>query len=99
MLLFSFMNKKELVVLTAKCCDLSYKKAAQVVDTVLDLITSSIEGGEKVSLHDFGSFESYVTKEKRAVHPATKETITILAGRRVRFKAFQKLRNKLKKEE
>jgi nucleoid DNA-binding protein len=67
------------------------KRAEEILDVVLDVITETVANGEEVRLSGFGTF-SRVEKEARQGHnPATMEKITIPAKKVVKFKVAKAL--------
>jgi integration host factor subunit alpha len=71
------------------------KRAAEVVESLLEIIKRSLEGGEDVLVSGFGKF---CVKEKRPRHgrnPATGENLMLAERRVVTFKCSGKLRKKI----
>ena len=57
----------------------------RVWDAFLDTIKDELIKGEKVSLYKFGVFQVIDTKEKIGRNVATGETMTIPAGKKIKF--------------
>ena len=81
------MRKDEIVRRIAEETDLTYVKAEEVVNAVLDEIKSTLEQGDSVILRRFGSFEVRDKCARVGRNPKTGEEATIPARRVVRFKA------------
>lgn len=65
----------------------SKKEAAEVLESVLELMKSSLERGEKVKISGFGTFVLHEKRPRRGRNPQTGETITIRGRRVLGFKA------------
>ena len=70
----------------------SRKKATELVETLLELIKSSLESGEDVLVSGFGKFCVQSKKERRGRNPATGEDMLLAPKRIVTFKCSGKLR-------
>ncbi|MDH3602033.1 MAG: integration host factor subunit alpha [Candidatus Tectomicrobia bacterium] len=81
------MRKSDIVRRIAEETDLTYVKAEEVVNSVLDEIKSTLEQGESVILRRFGSFEVRDKRARVGRNPKTGEEATIPARRVVRFKS------------
>ena len=86
------MRKSDIVRRIAEETDLTYVKAEEVVNSVLDEIKSTLEQGESVILRRFGSFEVRDKRARVGRNPKTGEEATIPARRVVRFKAGNQLK-------
>jgi len=81
------VNKKELVDALSQRADLGSRAvAADVLNAVLDTITSAVAGGDRVNITGFGVFEKHSRPERQARNPATGETITVPADAVPRFR-------------
>ena len=71
------MNKQQIIEKLA--ADLKFPKstARLAVDTALDLIVESVQGGEKVTLTGFGTFEKQQRKAARRFNPQTRQQMTV----------------------
>jgi DNA-binding protein HU-beta len=63
------MNKGGVVAEVARRTGLSKSDAARAVDAAIDVIRSSVVGGERVTLADFGTFERKHRNERIARNP------------------------------
>lgn len=91
------MNKQELVAQLAKRAKISVKDAKAHLEHTLDLITSSLKNGEKVTLTGFGSFESVVRKAATRFNPQTRRPIQVPAKRVPKFRAGKNLKQAVHK--
>lgn len=87
------MNKSELINAVAAKAELSKKDADTAVNAVLDVITESLVGGDKVTLVGFGNFEVHDRKERSGRDPRTGKAIQIPASKAPTFKAGKGLRD------
>lgn len=74
----------------------SKKLASDVVDAVLDTITSSLTSGEEVNFTGFGKFHVAERGPRQGVNPRTGERITIPGGKVPRFSAGSALKAQVK---
>ncbi len=87
------MTKADLIENVYLKTGFSKKESADIVETVFDLIKSTLEDGEKIKIAGFGNF---VVKEKatrRGRNPQTGEEIEISARKILTFKPSQVLKN------
>jgi len=87
------MTKADLVENVYQKTGFSKKESAEIVETVFDLIKSTLEEGQKIKIAGFGNF---VVKEKatrRGRNPQTGEEIEISSRRILTFKPSQVLKN------
>jgi len=81
------VNKSELIDIVAERLNLSKKAAGDVVEAVIDEITSSVSSGEKVSISGFGVFEKTVRPARTARNPATGASIKVPESSVPKFRA------------
>lgn len=91
------MNKAELINAVAASAEVSKKDAEAVVTATLDAITVALQGGDKVQLVGFGSFEVKQRAERIGRNPKTKEPIKIPASKVPVFKAGKALKDAVTK--
>lgn len=89
------MNKQELINQAAAVSDLDKKKAKELLEALLCMMTQSLANGEEVTLPDFGSFKVTQVKERVGRNPATGEALTIPAHGKVKFTAYKKLKESI----
>ncbi|ADU30124.1 HU family DNA-binding protein [Evansella cellulosilytica] len=90
------MNKTELINAVAEKSDLSKKDATSAVDAVFDVITGSLQNGEKVQLIGFGNFEVRERAARKGRNPQTGEEIEIPASNVPAFKPGKALKDAVK---
>ncbi|MGK7908872.1 MAG: HU family DNA-binding protein [Synechococcus sp.] len=73
------MNKGELVDAVAMEAGVSKKNAEEILSAMLDVITTTVASGDKVSLIGFGSFEPRERKAREGRNPKTGEKLQIPA--------------------
>ena len=86
------MTKADLVENVYLRTGFSKKESADIVETVFDLMKSTLESGEKIKIAGFGNF---IVKEKaarRGRNPQTGDEITISERRILTFKPSQVLK-------
>ena len=80
------MRKAELVAAVAEELGLTYVKAEEAVNEILETIKETLAQGETVILRRFGSFEVRGKPPRNGRNPKTGEPAEIAARRVVRFK-------------
>jgi integration host factor subunit alpha len=71
---------------------LSKKDSINMLESVLSILMSTLEDGEKVKIAGFGNFEIKQKKDRIGRNPQTGESITIEARRILSFKPSMVLR-------
>ena len=71
------------------------KKSIEIVETLLDIIKSTLESGDDVLISGFGKFCVKGKKERRGRNPATGEAMMLDPRKIVTFKCSQKLREQI----
>ena len=87
------MNKNDLVAAVADSSGLSKADAGKAVDSVLDNITSALQGGNEIRLVGFGTFSVAQRKATTGRNPQTGATIQIPASKQPKFKAGKALKD------
>lgn len=87
------MTKAELVNKLVQKTDLGKKDAGDVVQTILDSIVESLQGGEKVELRGFGSFKIRVRNARKGRNPKTGETVEVPEKKIPYFKPGKELKD------
>ena len=75
------MNKTELIGAVAQEAEMTKKDAEKAVKAVIDVISKTLEKGEKVQLIGFGTFEVRQRKAREGHNPATQKAIKIPASK------------------
>ena len=73
----------------------SKKEAAQIVDSLFDVMKETFEQGEKVKISGFGNFVILKKKSRVGRNPKTGKQITISARRVLTFRPSQVLKQVL----
>ncbi len=71
------------------------KQATDTVETLLELIKSTLESGEDVLISGFGKFCVKTKNERRGRNPATGDDLILAPRKVVTFKCSGKLRDKI----
>jgi integration host factor subunit alpha len=74
------------------------KKSTETVETILEIIKSTLASGEDVLISGFGKFCVKEKQERRGRNPATGEDMLLAPRRVVTFRCSGKLRDKIDKE-
>lgn len=91
------VNKSELITSMAEKSKLTKKDAETALKAFIESVEEALEGGEKVQLVGFGTFETRERAERVGRNPRTKEEITIPASIAPVFKAGKELKEKVNK--
>jgi integration host factor subunit beta len=86
------MTKAELVEKLANKSKLSRKQAVDVVNAIIQSISDSLAGGNKVEIRGFGSFVIRERNARIAHNPRSREIVEVPAKRVPFFKAGNDLR-------
>ena len=90
------MTKVELIAAVAANAGLTKKDAEKAVTATIDVITETLQKGEKVSLVGFGTFEVRERKARQGRNPQTREPMTIPASKLPAFSAGKALKDAVK---
>lgn len=91
------MNKAELITSMAEKSQLTKKDAEAALKAFIDSVQEALEGGDKVQLVGFGTFETRQRAARTGLNPQTKEEIKIPACTAPAFKAGKALKDKVNK--
>jgi integration host factor subunit alpha len=75
--------------------DLKRIEASSVIETLLEIIESTLESGEDILISGFGKFCVKKKKQRRGRNPHTADELTLGARRVVTFKCAGVLKHKL----
>lgn len=81
------MKKSDFIAAVAKEAGVTRVEADKVVNAVLNVVTKTLKGGEKVTLTGFGTFEVRERAARSGMNIRTKEKIKIPASKRPVFSA------------
>ena len=87
------MNKQELIGQLADRSGLSRSDASRAVETMLEIVTSTLRRGDEVRLVGFGNFS--VTRRKASIgrNPRTGEPMQIKASAQPKFRPGKALKD------
>lgn len=71
------------------------KKSVEVIETLLEIMKSTLEKSEDVLISGFGKFCVKQKQQRRGRNPATGADLTLKERKVVTFKCSGKLRNKI----
>ena len=91
------MNKAELITSMAEKSQLTKKDAEAALKAFIDSVQEALEGGDKVQLVGFGTFETRERAAREGRNPRTKETINIPASTGPVFKAGKEFKERVNK--
>ena len=89
------LSKHQIIESIAQANGFPRNKASQVVETLLEIIKSSLESGDDVLISGFGKFCVKYKAERRGRNPAKGTDMMLRARKVVTFKCSGKLRNKI----
>lgn len=89
------MSKAELVEQIAEQTGMTKAEAERAVNSFINVVTSTLKGGEDVTLVGFGTFTTSERAERQGRNPQTGETITIAARKVVKFKPGKALKDEI----
>ncbi|GFO66719.1 integration host factor subunit alpha [Geomonas limicola] len=87
------MTKADIVEKIYERVGFSKKESAELVETVFDLIKTTLEDGDKIKIAGFGNFVVKEKSDRRGRNPQTGEEITIVARKILTFKPSQVLKS------
>jgi DNA-binding protein HU-beta len=91
------MNKKEVIDVVASKTGLSKKDTDRALNTILDVVTETLQSRGTVAFTGFGTFSTSDRAARAGVNPLTKEKIQIPATTVPKFKAGKSLKEAVKK--
>ncbi|MHA2172903.1 MAG: integration host factor subunit alpha [Candidatus Kariarchaeaceae archaeon] len=89
------LTKAHIITAVAEQNSLPGKKSKQIIETLLELIKSTLASGEDVLISNFGKFSVKKKKERRGRNPDTGESLMLEPRRVVTFRCSGKLRARL----
>tara|TARA_B100000029_G_C16825602_1_gene685896 strand:+ start:171 stop:455 length:285 start_codon:yes stop_codon:yes gene_type:complete len=91
-------TRKNLYNKIHKTLGLSKNISSKIIDDFFELFTLELINKEKIKIHSFGTFQVIAKKERIGRNPKTKIEAKITARKIVRFKASQKIKEKINRE-
>ena len=92
------LTKSHLIDAIAKQNGFTRIKSSETVETILELIKSTLESGDDVLIAGFGKFCGKDKRERKRRNPTTGEDMILVPRRVVTFKCSGKLRDKVDRE-
>lgn len=90
------MTKSELIeVLAQKNSDLPFKDVEQAVKTLLEHMSESLAGGERIEIRGFGSFSLHYRPPRLGRNPKTGEAVALTGKYVPHFKPGKELRTRV----
>ena len=92
------MNKSELVQSMATKTAQTKKVTEESLNALIEVITETLQKGDKVQLVGFGSFEVIKRAARKGRNPQTGEEMKVPASKAPKFKAGQALKDVVNKK-
>ncbi len=89
------MNTADLIERVAAEHGVAKEHTKKILDSALAAIAAAASAGEEVTLAGFGRFKVTDRAERQGRNPATGETITIAASKKLAFTAAKNIRDAL----
>jgi integration host factor subunit alpha len=89
------LTKSQIVDNIAEKNGFTKRESTEAVETILELIKSTLASGEDVLISGFGKFCAKDKRERKGRNPSTGEDMVLASRRVVTFKCSGKLRDKI----
>ena len=89
------LTKIEMINSIADQIGYTKNQASEIVETILELMKSSLESGEDVLISNFGKFQVKEKRQRRGRNPATGKDMMLKSRKVVTFRWSGKLRKKI----
>jgi integration host factor subunit alpha len=89
------LTKAHIIESVSSQIGLTKKQSIETVETLLEIIKSTLESGEDVLVSGFGKFCVKAKKERRGRNPATGDDLMLTPRKIVTFKCSGKVRDKI----
>ena len=89
------MNTSELIDAVAAANSITKADAKKVVETVFEVIAGAAAKGDEVSVNGFGKFKIKDVPARDGRNPATGETISIKASKKLTFTPAKAVKDRL----
>ncbi|QQS21400.1 MAG: HU family DNA-binding protein [Candidatus Moraniibacteriota bacterium] len=90
------MNKDMLIHAIVEKTDLSKRDVAAVIESFVDVVTSELRSGNKITVTGFGTFRVSKRAARQGINPQTKAKINIPAMTVPKFTAGKTLKDAVK---
>ena len=91
------MNKSELIASAADAADIPKSDMSKALDALVGTIRDAVASGDKVSVTDFGNFDSRDNAARKGRNPQTGAEIDIAASKSPRFKPAKAFKDAVNK--
>lgn len=81
------MNKRDLIKAAAQRSGLTQSVIQSSLEPILDSILDALSKGDKISLHNFGTFSIKELPERQSRNPKSGQTIMARPKKIIKFKA------------
>ena len=89
------LTKAQMVESVQNQTGLPRNRSSEIIETLLEIIKSTLTSGEDVLISGFGKFSVNEKKARRGRNPATGEDMMLEARKVVTFKCSGKLRDRI----
>ena len=89
------LTKAHLIEAIAEQSGFTRNKSTEIVETLLEIIKSSLSSGDDVLISGFGKFCVKEKRERRGRNPATGEDLILAPRRVVTFRCSGKLKERI----
>ena len=89
------LTKKQVVESVQNQTGFPKDESSEIVETLLEIIKSTLTSGEDVMISGFGKFSVKEKKERKGRNPATGEDMMLKTRKVITFKCSGKLRDKI----
>ena len=89
------LTKAQIIKTMQNHLDFPKSKCTEMVESMLEIIKSTLESGEDVLISGFGKFCVKEKRERRGRNPATDEPLILAPRKVVTFKCSGKLRDRI----
>ncbi len=89
------LTKAHIIKTIQNHLNLPKNKSTEIIESLLEIIKSTLESGEDVLISGFGKFCVKEKRERKGGNPATGEPMMLAPRRVVTFKCLGKLREKV----
>lgn len=87
------MTKNDLINTVADMYDMKKTDVKNILNGIVDTIKDGLEEGEKIDIHEFGSFSTSTRAARKGRNPQTGEDLEIPEMKVVKFKPAKALKD------
>ena len=89
------LTKVQIVESICNQIGFTQKRSSEIIETLLEIIKSTLESGEDVLISNFGKFCVKQKEKRKGRNPATGDAMMLLPRKVVAFKCSGKLRDRI----